>query len=69
MINMVGCSVNYFSTMGDLDSCLPRIVNQLELDAKTWKQGLTLRCFLAKTNPQPKALHIYESAKYIPLVG
>jgi hypothetical protein len=49
MINMVGCSVNYFSTMGDLDSCLPRIVNQLELDAKIWKQGLTLRCFLANT--------------------
>jgi hypothetical protein len=35
MINLVGCSVNYFSTMCELDSCLPRMVNQLELDAKT----------------------------------
>jgi hypothetical protein len=24
--------------MCDLDSCLSRMVNQLELDAKTWKQ-------------------------------
>jgi hypothetical protein len=35
MINMVGCSVNHFSTMYDLDNCLPRMVNQLEFDAKT----------------------------------
>jgi hypothetical protein len=35
MIYLVGCSVNYFLTMCDLDSCLPRMVNQLELDAKT----------------------------------
>jgi hypothetical protein len=33
------------------------MANQLELDAKTWKQGLTLRYFLAKITPQPKALH------------
>jgi hypothetical protein len=37
MINLVGCLVNYFSIMCDLDSCLPRMVNQLELDAKTLK--------------------------------
>jgi hypothetical protein len=49
---------NYFLTMCDLDSCLPRMVNQLELDAKNVKQGLTLRCFLVKTTPQPKALHV-----------
>jgi hypothetical protein len=36
MINLVGCSIN-FSTMRDLDSCLPRMVNQLELDAKNLK--------------------------------
>jgi hypothetical protein len=35
MINMVGCSVNYFSTMHDFYSCLPRMVNQLKLDDKT----------------------------------
>jgi hypothetical protein len=35
MINLVGCSVNYFSTMCVLDSWLPRMINQLELDAKT----------------------------------
>jgi hypothetical protein len=35
MINLVGCSINYFSTMRDSESCLPRMVNQLELDAKT----------------------------------
>jgi hypothetical protein len=34
MINVVGFSIN-FSTMHDMDSCLPRMVNQLELDAKT----------------------------------
>jgi hypothetical protein len=27
-----------FSTMRDLDSRLSKMVNQLELDAKTWKQ-------------------------------
>jgi hypothetical protein len=46
------------STMHDLNICLPRMVNQLELDAKTWKQGLTLRYFFGKNNPQPKALHV-----------
>jgi hypothetical protein len=34
MINLVGCSINYFSTIRDLDCCLPRMVNQLKLDAK-----------------------------------
>jgi hypothetical protein len=35
MINLVGCLDNYFSTMCELDSCLPRMVNQVGLDAKT----------------------------------
>jgi hypothetical protein len=37
MINLVGCSIN-FSTMHDLDSCLSRKINQLELDAKNLKE-------------------------------
>jgi hypothetical protein len=54
--------------MRDLDSCLPRMVNQLELDAKTWKQGLTLRCFFAKLTLSQKPcmsrswLNIYHSS-------
>jgi hypothetical protein len=34
MINLVGCSVNYFPTMCELDSCFPRMINQLELNAR-----------------------------------
>jgi hypothetical protein len=33
MINLVGCSIN-FSTIPDLDSCLPRMVNLVELMLK-----------------------------------
>jgi hypothetical protein len=35
MINLVGFSPNYFSIICDLNSCLPGMINQLELDAKT----------------------------------
>jgi hypothetical protein len=44
-------------------------LNKLELVAKFERKDSLLDAFLAKTTPQPKALHAYESVKYIPPVG